>query len=85
MALHGISPEDRVPLDACMRMPGQTEREDSDIDIYYESSHMSLFTLCRLKSELEKLLGCSVDLFCKRESFAGTRMEKSINKDLIYV
>ncbi|MCC2204766.1 nucleotidyltransferase family protein, partial [Parabacteroides distasonis] len=61
------------------------QREDSDIDIYYESSHMSLFTLCRLKSELEKLLGCSVDLFCKRESFAGTRMEKSINKDLIYV
>ena len=43
------------------------QREDSDIDIYYESSHMSLFTLCRLKS------------------FAGTRMEKSINKDLIYV
>ena len=61
------------------------QREDSDIDIYYESSHMSLFTLCRLKSELEKLLGCSVDLFRKRESFAGTRMEKSINKDLIYV
>ena len=61
------------------------QKEDSDIDIYYESSHMSLFTLCRLKSELEKLLGCSVDLFCKRESFAGTRMEKSINKDLIYV
>ena len=57
------------------------QREDSDIDIYYES----LFTLCRLKSELEKLLGCSVDLFRKRESFAGTRMEKSINKDLIYV
>lgn len=23
MALHGISLEDRVPLDACMRMPGQ--------------------------------------------------------------
>ena len=37
------------------------QREDCDIDIYYESSHMSLFTLCRLKSELEKLLGCSVD------------------------
>ena len=61
------------------------QKEDSDIDIYYESSHMSLFTLCRLKSELEKLLGCSVDLFCKRGSLAGTRMEKSINKDLIYV
>ena len=63
------------------------QREDSDIDIYYESSHMSLFTLCRLKSELEKLLGCSVDylLFGKQCLTAGTRMEKSINKDLIYV
>ena len=61
------------------------QREVSDFDIYYEISHISLFTFWRLKSELEKLLGCSVDLFCKRESFAGTRMEKSINKDLIYV
>ena len=61
------------------------DRVDSDIDIYYESSNMTLFTLCRLKSELEKLLGCSVDLFRKRESIAGTRMEKSIKKDLIYV
>lgn len=61
------------------------QREDSDIDIYYESSHMSLFTLCRLKSDLEKLLGCSVDLLRKRDSLAGTRIEKSINKDLIYV
>ena len=34
---------------------------------------------------ISQILGCSVDLFCKRESFAGTRMEKSINKDLIYV
>lgn len=61
------------------------QKEDSDIDIYYESSNISLFTLCRLKSELEKLLGCSVDLFRKQKSFAGTRMEKSITKDLIYV
>ena len=34
---------------------------------------------------ISQILGCSVDLFRKRESFAGTRMEKSINKDLIYV
>ena len=61
------------------------QKVDSDIDIYYERSNMTLFTLCRLKSELEKLLGCSVDLFRKRESIAGTRMEKSIKKDLIYV
>ena len=56
------------------------QKVDSDIDIYYESSNMTLFTLCRLKSELEKLLGCSVDLFRKRESIAGTRMEKSIKR-----
>lgn len=61
------------------------QREGSDIDIYYESSTMSLFTLCRLKSELERLLGCSVDLFRQRESMVGSHIEKSIKKDLIYV
>lgn len=56
------------------------QREDSDIDIYYESSHMSLFTLCRLKSELEKLLGCSVDLFCKNRHKAQRKAKFYINK-----
>ena len=38
------------------------QTEDSDIDICFESNSISLFTLCRLKSELEDLLGCTVDL-----------------------
>ena len=56
------------------------QREDSDIDIYYESSHMSLFTLCRLKSELEKLLGCSVDylLFGKQRLTISQEQADSI-------
>lgn len=61
------------------------QQEDSDVDIYYESSTMSLFTLCRLKAELEKLLGCSVDLLRNRMDITGTAIEKSIKKDLIYV
>ena len=32
------------------------QREDSDIDIYYESSHMSLFTLCRLYKSVHLIL-----------------------------
>lgn len=60
-------------------------REDSDIDIFYESSTMSLFTLCRLKAELEAILGCSVDLFRNRKDIESTHIGKSIKKDLIYV
>lgn len=61
------------------------QKENSDIDIYYESSTMSFFKLCRLKSELEKLLDCPVDLFRERKSLSGTNIEKSIKNDLIYV
>ena len=53
------------------------QREDSDIDIYYESSHMSLFTLCRLKSELEKLLGCSVDYLLFGQQYLTISQEQA--------
>ena len=63
----------------------QQQKEGSDVDIYYESSTMSLFTLCRLKTELEKLLGCSVDLLRKRNEMKGSSIDKAIKRDLIYV
>lgn len=61
------------------------QTKDSDVDIYFECSSMSLFTMCRLKYELEKILGCTVDLLRKRKQLEGTSLEKSIKKDLIYV
>ena len=60
-------------------------REDSDIDICFESNSISLFTLCRLKSELEDLLGCTVDLLRIRKQLEGSYLEKTIKRDMIYV
>ena len=61
------------------------QTEDSDIDICFESNSISLFTLCRLKSELEDLLGCTVDLLRIRKQLEGSYLEKTINRDMIYV
>ena len=61
------------------------QTEGSDIDICFESNSMSLFTLCSLKSELEDLLGCTVDLLRMRKQLEGSYLEKSIKRDMIYV
>ena len=61
------------------------QTKDSDVYIYFECASMSLFTMCRLKYELEKLLGRTVYLLRKRKQLEGTSLEKSIKKDLIYV
>lgn len=61
------------------------QTETSDIDICFESAPMGLFTLSRLKSELENILGCSVDLLRMRKQLDGTYIKRSVMKDLIYV
>lgn len=38
------------------------QEEGSDVDIYYEGRALSLLTIDRLQSELEKMFGCSVDI-----------------------
>ena len=57
----------------------------SDIDICFESDSISLFSLCRLKAELEDLLDCSVDLLRMREQIKGSYLGKTIKRDMIYV
>ena len=63
----------------------QEQTESSDVDICFESDSISLFTLCRLKSELEEMLGCSVDLLRMRKQLEGTHFEKAVRRDMIYV
>ncbi len=63
----------------------QTQTDASDIDIYIESAPMGLFAFSRLKSELEKLLGCTVDVLRMRSSLDHTYLKKSVMNDLIYV
>ena len=58
--------------------------ESSDVDICFESLPMSAFTACRLKSDLERILGKSVDLLRMRKQLEGTYLKESIQKDMIY-
>lgn len=61
------------------------QTDGSDVDICFESDSMGLFTLCRLKAELESLLGCNVDLLRMRNQLNGTMLKRAVIKDLIYV
>ena len=45
------------------------QTETSDIDVYFEAAPMGLFTLARLKSELENLLNCNVDRYLFAEIY----------------
>lgn len=60
------------------------QSETSDVDIAYEGTP-DLFLRIRMKNELEKLLGCEVDLVRLRKQLAGTLFDEELKKDLIYV
>ena len=61
------------------------QTEDSDVDICIEGSPMGLFAWGRLKSELEQLLGCRVDLLRMHKQLEGSYFQKNITEDFIYV
>lgn len=60
------------------------QRENSDIDIVYEGEP-DLFSRIRMKSDLEKRLGCRVDLVRFRKQIEGTLFAEKLQRDLIYV
>lgn len=60
------------------------QTEDSDVDICFEGKAPSLLTLDYMQRELEKLLGCPVDLIRIREGM-NYRLRNRISKDCIYV
>lgn len=60
------------------------QTEKSDIDICYEGEAPSLLTLDYMQTELERLLGCPVDLIRIRESM-NKRLKQRILKESIYV
>ena len=56
-----------------------TNHEDSDIDVYLETSKPSMFAMVHIKEDLQDLFGCRVDLVRLREhmdSFLRSRIEK---------
>ena len=63
----------------------EEQTEDSDVDICFEGSAMSAFTLCQFKSDLELILGARVDILRMRKQLDGTYLKKSIHNDIVYV
>ena len=60
------------------------QREGSDVDICFEGKALGLFTLARLKGELEDLLGVTVDILRMRKQLDGSVLKDSILRDIIY-
>lgn len=60
------------------------QKDNSDVDIYFEGEPLSLFKTTALKDELEKMLHCSVDIVRLRESM-NNLLKKRITKEGIYV
>lgn len=60
------------------------QKDDSDIDIYIEGEAQGLFTMARIKNELEELFGCKVDLIRLRDRM-NSFLKQRILKEGIYV
>ena len=55
------------------------QTEDSDVDVYLETSKPSMFALVHIKDDLQTLFGCNVDIVRLRDhmdSFLRNRIEK---------
>lgn len=60
------------------------QHEGSDVDICFDGQVPSLITMARIIIELEKLLGCSVDLVRERPDM-NELLKNDIKRDAIYV
>ena len=60
------------------------QTSDSDVDVFFEGKTVGLFALSHLKNELERLLGCSVDIVRLREHM-NAALHKRIEKEGLYV
>jgi predicted nucleotidyltransferase len=60
------------------------QKEDSDIDIYYEGKPQGLMDSLDLHGELEKLFGKRIDLIRKHSNMSKSLL-RQINRDVIYV
>ncbi|HBK28810.1 MAG TPA: DNA polymerase subunit beta [Parabacteroides sp.] len=55
------------------------QTEDSDVDVYLETSKPTMFALVHKKDDLQTLFGCNVDIVRLRDhmdSFLKNRIEK---------
>ena len=59
-------------------------RDSSDVDVVVEIENIDPFILLDIKEELNKLLGCKVDLIRMRKNL-NKILKKRIKKEVIYV
>ena len=58
------------------------QTEDSDVDVYLETSQPNMFALVHIKEDLQSLFGCNVDIVRLRDhmdSFLRNRIDKDTN------
>lgn len=72
----------RIGIFGSVARGGQTE--NSDTDICFEGEAPTLFTLARIKYELEALLGGPVDVVRIREKMDEV-LKQTIQKEAIYI
>ncbi|GHT83170.1 DNA polymerase subunit beta [Bacteroidia bacterium] len=60
------------------------QKEDSDVDVYYESDTISLLDMGGLMYDLRELLGVPVDLVRRHQRLRPSFIQR-IEKDIIYV
>ncbi len=60
------------------------QTENSDVDIFYIGKALSLFTMDNFQCELEKLLGCKVDIVRMRDNM-NSMLRKRITEEGCYV
>jgi len=61
-----------------------TAREDSDVDIVFETDAPNLFSTVEMKCDLEALLGRRVDLL-RLKGLTNHRLRMRIEKEVVYV
>lgn len=59
------------------------QTEDSDVDVYLETSKPSMFALVHIKEDLQTLFGCNVDIVRLRERM-DTLLKNRIEKEGIH-
>ncbi|WP_455641090.1 nucleotidyltransferase family protein [Parabacteroides sp.] len=60
------------------------QTEDSDVDVYLETTTPSMFALVHIKEDLQALFGCNVDIVRLRERM-DSLLKSRIEKEGIYV
>ena len=60
------------------------QTEDSDVDVYLETSKPNMFALVHIKEELQSLFGCHVDIVRLRDQM-DSFLRQRIEKEGIYV